>query len=158
MICFELLSPSGRNTGWAFLVAQLVKNLPAVQETWAQPLGWDDRSPGGWHGNPLQYSCLENPVSRGVWRATIHGVAELARTERLSTVAEAASAYSGPSMHPPSAVTLSPIPASTCPSRNSSPLPPIPQCPLSSRGVSCIWHVQSIPSVRTCCVTVTPWQ
>ena len=97
-------------------------------------------------------------MSRGVWRATIHGVAKLARTERLSTVAEAASAYSGPSMHPPSAVTPSPIPASTCPSRNSSPLPPIPQCPLGSRGVSCIWHVQSIPSMRTCCVTVTPWQ
>ena len=34
------------------------------------------RSPGEWHGNPLQYSCLENPTDRGAWRATVHGVAE----------------------------------------------------------------------------------
>ena len=33
------------------------------------------RSPGGGKGNPLQYSCLENPMDRGVWRATVHGVA-----------------------------------------------------------------------------------
>ena len=31
-------------------------------------------SPGGGHGNPLQYSCLENPMDRGGWRATVHGV------------------------------------------------------------------------------------
>ena len=33
-------------------------------------------SPGGGHGNPLQYSCLENPMDRGAWRATVHGVTE----------------------------------------------------------------------------------
>ena len=33
------------------------------------------RSSGGGHGNPLQYSCLENPMDRGAWRATVHGVA-----------------------------------------------------------------------------------
>ena len=32
------------------------------------------RSPGGGHGNPLLYSCLENLMDRGVWRATVHGV------------------------------------------------------------------------------------
>ena len=32
------------------------------------------RYPGGGHGNPLQYSCLENPVDRGTWRATVRGV------------------------------------------------------------------------------------
>ena len=32
------------------------------------------RSPGGEYGNPLQYSCLENPKNRGAWRATVHGV------------------------------------------------------------------------------------
>ena len=32
------------------------------------------RSPGEWHGNPLQYSCLENPMDRGAWQATVHGV------------------------------------------------------------------------------------
>ena len=35
--------------------------------------GWE-RSPGGGHGNPLQYSCLENPIGRGAWQATVHGV------------------------------------------------------------------------------------
>ena len=37
--------------------------------------GWG-RSPGGGHGNPLQYSCLENPTDRGAWWATAHGVAK----------------------------------------------------------------------------------
>ena len=41
-------------------------------------------SPGGGSGNPLQYSCLENPVDRGVWRATVHGIAESDITEQLS--------------------------------------------------------------------------
>ena len=34
------------------------------------------RSPGGGHGNPLQYSCLENPMDRGAWRATVYRVAK----------------------------------------------------------------------------------
>ena len=34
------------------------------------------RSPGGGHGNPLQYSCLENPMDRGAWQATVHGVTQ----------------------------------------------------------------------------------
>ena len=34
------------------------------------------RSPGGGHNNPVQYSCLENPMDRGTWWATIHGVAK----------------------------------------------------------------------------------
>ena len=34
------------------------------------------RSPGGGNGNPLQYSCLENPMDGGAWRATVHGVAK----------------------------------------------------------------------------------
>ena len=37
--------------------------------------GWE-RSPGGGHGNPLQYSCMENPMDSGAWRATVHGVAQ----------------------------------------------------------------------------------
>ena len=39
------------------------------------------RSPGGGHGNPLQYSCLKNPMNRGDWRATVHSVAESDMTE-----------------------------------------------------------------------------
>ena len=47
------------------------------------------RSPGGGHGNPLQYSCLENPMDREAWWATVHGVAK-SRTQltRLSTYCE----------------------------------------------------------------------
>ena len=49
---------------WASLVAQMIKNLPAVWETWLWSLGLIPglgSSPGGGQGNPLQYSCLENP-------------------------------------------------------------------------------------------------
>ena len=54
----------------------MVKNLPAsardARDTGLIPeLG---RSPAGGNGNPLQYSCLENPVDRGAWWATVHGV------------------------------------------------------------------------------------
>ena len=40
-------------------------------------------SPGGGNGNPLQYSCLGNPMDRGAWRATVRGVAESNMTELL---------------------------------------------------------------------------
>ena len=44
------------------------------------------RTLGGGHGNPLQYSCLENPMDRGAWQATIHGVAKSwTRLKQLST-------------------------------------------------------------------------
>ena len=36
-----------------------------------------ERSPGEGNGNPLQYACLENPIDRGVWRATVHGVTKV---------------------------------------------------------------------------------
>ena len=41
-------------------MAQMVKNLPAMRETWVEFLDWED-SPGEGNGNPLQCSCLENP-------------------------------------------------------------------------------------------------
>ena len=42
------------------------------------------RSPGEGNGSPLQYSCLGNSMDRGAWRATVHEVAELDKTERLT--------------------------------------------------------------------------
>ena len=42
---------------------------------WVQSLGRED-SPGEGNGNPLQYSCLEIPIDRGAWRATVHGMAK----------------------------------------------------------------------------------
>ena len=58
----------------------MVKNLPAMQETWVQfGLG---RSPGEGHGNPLQYSGLENPMDRGAYSPW--GCKEWDTTERLS--------------------------------------------------------------------------
>jgi len=59
----------------AFLVAQTVKNLPAVWETPGLIPGLG-RSSGEGNGNPLQYSCLENSMDRGAWQATVHGVAK----------------------------------------------------------------------------------
>ena len=56
----------------------LVENPPAsagdIRDAGSNPgLG---RSPGGGNGNPLQCSCLENPMDRGAWGATAHGVAK----------------------------------------------------------------------------------
>ena len=57
----------------ASLVAQIVKNSPAMWETWVWSLG---RSPEEGSGYPLQYSCLKNPMDRGGWGGTVHGVAK----------------------------------------------------------------------------------
>ena len=53
----------------------MVKNPRAVRETSVRSLSRED-SPGGGHGNSLWYSCLENPMDRGAWRATVHGLAK----------------------------------------------------------------------------------
>ena len=62
----------------AFLVAQLVKNPPAnagdARDVGSIP-GFGESSGGG-NDNPLQCSCLENPMDRGAWPATVHGVAK----------------------------------------------------------------------------------
>ena len=51
----------------ASLVAQRLKRLPAVQETWVGSLGREDAL----EENPLQYSCLENPMDGGAWWAIV---------------------------------------------------------------------------------------
>ena len=58
------------------LVAQTVKHLPAIRETWVQFLGQEDPLEKEM-APPLQYSCLENPLNRGAWQATVHGVAKV---------------------------------------------------------------------------------
>ena len=58
------------------LVAQLVKNLPAMQKTCLGLIPGLGRSPGERNGNPLQCSCLENPRDRGDWWAAVYGVAQ----------------------------------------------------------------------------------
>ena len=62
------------NTQWASQVVLIVKNPPAsagdTRDKGSIP--GSERSPGEGHGNPLQYSCLENPMDRGAWRATVH--------------------------------------------------------------------------------------
>ena len=61
---------------WASQVALVVKNPPAsagdIRDLSLIP--GSGRSPGEGNGNPLQDSCLENPMDGGAWRATVHGV------------------------------------------------------------------------------------
>ena len=69
---------------WVSLVAQIVKTLPVMWETCVQSLGVG-RSPGGQHGNPLQYSCLENPHrQKSLVGYSPCGHKESDTTERLS--------------------------------------------------------------------------
>ena len=59
----------------ASLVAQMVKNLTAMQETCVQSLGQED-SPGEGSVYPFQCCCLGKPMNRGAWGDTVHGVAK----------------------------------------------------------------------------------
>ena len=71
-------------------MAQQLKNQPAMQETQetqVQSLGGEDPLEEE-NGNPLNYSCLENPTDRGAWQTTDHGVKELNTTEQLNTTTQ----------------------------------------------------------------------
>ena len=68
---------------WAYQMELMVKNLPANAED-VEDVGsilGSGKFLGGEHGNPLQNSCLENPMGRGAWWATVLGVAESNMTE-----------------------------------------------------------------------------
>ena len=73
---------------WASLVAQMIKNLPAMRETRVQSLGWEDFLEEGMatHSNILAWRI---PMERRAWQATLHGVAESDMTEQLSTAQHA---------------------------------------------------------------------
>ena len=78
-----MIPESGRSPGegigyplrysWVSLVAQMVKNLPAMQETWVRPLGWQDplEEGMGTHSSILSWRI---PMDRGAWQAAVHGV------------------------------------------------------------------------------------
>ena len=80
-----LIPGSGRSPGegigyplqysWAFLVAQAVKNPPAIPETWVRSLGWEDLLEEGMstHSSILAWGI---PMDRGAWWAVVHGVAK----------------------------------------------------------------------------------
>ena len=75
--------PSEGNNPWASLVAQMVKNLPAMQEIWVRSLGWEDPLEKGTatHSRILAWKIS---MDRGAWWATVHGVAKSQlMTERL---------------------------------------------------------------------------
>ena len=90
VLSLKIRSPTSASSSWifldlSFLISKMgiklflrgfpggsvVKNLPAMQETQVQSLNRED-SPGGRNGYPLQYSCLENPMDRETWWATVH--------------------------------------------------------------------------------------
>ena len=79
----HFLIQSQRKNGYGFPGGAVMKNPPAsAGDTGLIP--GSERSPGGGNGNPLQYSCLGNPMDRGAWWATVHGATRvLDTTEQL---------------------------------------------------------------------------
>ena len=78
---------------WASQVELVVKNPPANVED-IKDMGsiiGSGRSPGGGNGNPLQYSFLENPMDRGAWQATVHGVTKSQTRLKLPSMPESPS-------------------------------------------------------------------
>ena len=75
LLCLHLLRES-YVSAWASQLARVVKNLSANAGDKRDPssIPWLGRSPDIGNGNPLQYSCLGNPMNRGAWRATVHRV------------------------------------------------------------------------------------
>ena len=77
MRLFLFLSPflGEHSEAWGFPSGSVVKN-PPINAGDESSIPGSGRSPGEGNDNPLQYSCLENPMDRGAWRATVHGIAK----------------------------------------------------------------------------------
>ena len=81
-----------KNTTWASQLALVIKNPPANAGDWRDVglIPESGRSSGEGHGNPVQDSCLENPMDRGTWRATVcrvrHNWSNLAHENTTETI------------------------------------------------------------------------
>ena len=93
-----MIPRSGRSPGegigytfqysWASLVAQLVKNLPGMQETWVQSLSWEDPLEEGMATHSSILAWRIHPLDRGAWQIAVHRVVKVwDMTEQLSTIA-----------------------------------------------------------------------
>ena len=74
-LCLHTHTHTHTQTHTCFSGGFVIKNLPAKEGDAGSILG-SGRSPGEGNGNPLQYSCLGNPMDIGAWWATVHGVAK----------------------------------------------------------------------------------
>ena len=120
-----------------------VKNPPANAGD-IREAGWipvSGRSPGAGHGNPLQHSCLENPMDRGAWRAIVHRVTKTqTRLKRLSTHTKSGNREVGGRDIPARCLKVGVVPASS---------PFSPRIPLTHRAPRPI-SKGSCPSRRRC--------
>ena len=84
MLSYLLVLPSYATSQVALGVENLPANAGQVRDVGS--VTEEGRSSGGGHGNPLQYSCLENPMDGGAWRATVHRVTKSqTQLKQLST-------------------------------------------------------------------------
>ena len=96
MISFQGIFPL--KITWWFIGKESACNSEATRNTGLIP--GSGRSPGGGHGNPLQYSCLENTTDRGPLRARVHGVTESWTQLKLVYISPLSLEPPSPSPHP----------------------------------------------------------
>ena len=122
----------------------VVKNLP-VDAGNAGSIPGSGRCPGGGHGNPIQYSCMENSKDRGGWQATIHGVAESRKP--LGNLTTAMINYSYHAVHyipaAAAAMSLQSCPTLCDPIDGSTPGSPVPGI-LQARTLGLLYFVSEL--------------
>ena len=123
------------NTIW-----MVIKNLPANAGD-VSLIPWLGRSPGEGNDHPLQYSCLENPVDRGAWKATVHGVEK--ESDTVDWVAEHACTHTLSSYD--WSLFCLPLPQNLCSSGYLLLLQFVPKIPC---GVLHIFHLLLWPQLN----------